>query len=81
MRRPLNETEKMVLRRASEFEAANSRSWAAPDIQRAEYPEETRFRSVELGITPAIQRLVRLGLVERVSRGMPTYYRLAGAQE
>lgn len=77
MRRPLNDTEKMVLRRAREFEQAEGRNWAAPDIQRAEYPHETRFRSVELGISPAIQRLVRIGLVKRIGRGFPAYYRVA----
>lgn len=67
--RDLNETEKRVLSIARELETERMGLWKGPSIQHKGWPEVKGFRSKELGITAAIQTLVRRGLVKRYPYG------------
>lgn len=67
--RDLNETEERVLATAREIEAERMGLWSGPSIQFKGWPEVKGYRSKELGITVAIQTLVRRGLVKRYPHG------------
>jgi hypothetical protein len=76
VKRDPKEMEALVLKHARKIENSNG-WWGAPHIQFSAFPETDRFRSKELGISAAIQRLIRQGKVRRVERGMRGMYKLA----
>lgn len=68
MGRSLNAVEEKVLEIAKDFEKSHY-DWAAPNIQFKGWPETDRYMSVELGISSAIQHLLRVGAITRTGRG------------
>ncbi|MDP0495702.1 MAG: hypothetical protein Q7Q73_05790 [Verrucomicrobiota bacterium JB024] len=69
MKRDPKEMEALVLEHARKVEDSDG-WWSAPLIQFSAFPGLGVYRSKELGISAAIQRLIRQGKVRRVERGM-----------
>ena len=67
--RELTYIEKNIIRTARNFEMGTQSDWGAVNILFRGWPEIKEFRCKQLGISAAIQNLIRLGLVKRTGYG------------